>query len=787
LVEWDIFEKAAIEIINISSEDNKTQNDAIKAPINESLYLVAGPGSGKTTVIVLRVLKLIFVDNIDPSQIMVTTFTKKAASELLSRILTWGEILSAKLSEYVEDDDNIINFNSIKIGTLDSIIEEIMRDYRDTGVPKPILIEDFVINALNTNLLWSKYKNKDLQEYLGQLNGKKLNKDDMSPINKLILEIKDKIYYDLIKLDDFESTEEHEGVPILCECILNYKELIEERLLFDFTRLEFEFFEKIKSQEIEYFADLKFILVDEYQDTNYIQEQIYFEIAKYPLDNGGSISIVGDDDQSLYRFRGAIVELFHDFKNRIKDQIGVELEPTYLSKNYRSTDKIVDFCNAFAELDSEYQNARVNGKPPIENARLDSYTNFPVLGMFRENIDDLSKDLAAFIDAIVNEAGYTFSDNDGNEFTIKIDPEGGSAADISLLGGSPKEIDYNGNEKFPLLFRNELNNLNNPIGVFNPRGQGLEKITEIKTLCGLILECIDPDSEIQDNEIKSKNVKNIFNGWRECAIKFINTDPSPKNPTLKKFVTCWQDREPLFQNSWPREVVVIDLVYKLITWIPYLQDDLEGLVYLEGIIRAISQAALFSYSESKITFDNKHPEYEKNSIKYIIKDIFIPIALGSIDIEESLIEETLPPNRLSIMSIHQSKGLQFPLVIVDVGCHIKTDSWMNSNKRFPRYKNGTTEVAMISSVNIEDTFNNCSNNCPSPRSNLNRAFDDIIRQYFVSFSRAQDVLLLIGLNTVRRNFTDHHGNIKRIPNVATGWDRNGTWQWGYDLENLLHI
>lgn len=784
MVGWAEFEKAVIDlIINISDEDNETQNNAIKAPINESLYLVAGPGSGKTTVIVLRVLKLIIVDNIDPADIMVTTFTKKAASELLSRILTWGEILSEEL---LDERKHAINFNSIKIGTLDSIVEEIMRDYRDPGVPKPVLIEDFVMKALNTNLLWGKYENEDLQDYLSQLNGKKIGAN-ISDINENIIEIKDRFYNDLINLEEFKNNETHDGVSILCECILNYTKMIKERLLFDFTRLEFEFFEKIKSQEIDYFKDLKFILVDEYQDTNYLQEQIYFEIAKYPLENGGSISIVGDDDQSLYRFRGATVELFHDFQNRIKDQISIELEPKYLSKNYRSTDNIVDFCNEFVELDYEYQDARVKGKPPIEKSRTGSFTNFPVLGMFRENIEELSEALAAFVDAIVNGDGYTFNDDKGNEFNIRVNPNGGSAADISLLCGSPKETDYNGNKKFPCLLRKELSSLSEPIEVFNPRGQGLEKIYEIKILCGLILECLDPTSEIQDISTNSENVNNILDDWREAAKTYIDTNPLPLDPKLEKFVNYWQTRKPLSQIRWPKEVALIDLVYKLITWIPYLQDDLEGLVYLEAVIRAISQAALFSYSESKITFDKDNPDYETNSIKQIIKDIFIPIALGNIDIEESLIEETLPPNRLSIMSIHQSKGLQFPLVIVDVGCHLKTDSWMTSNKRFPQYKKNTNQVMKLSSVNMENAFFEYSNNDPSPRSNLDKAFDDLIRQYFVAFSRAQDVLLLIGLNSVKRDYTDHYGNVKLLPNIATGWDRNRNWQWGYDLKNLFHI
>ena len=95
MINWNDFERAVISNLNrnISRQSNPNQNDAIQAPLNQSLFIVAGPGSGKTTVIALRVLKLIFVDDIDPSNILVTTFTRKAAGELRSRILGWGDQL----------------------------------------------------------------------------------------------------------------------------------------------------------------------------------------------------------------------------------------------------------------------------------------------------------------------------------------------------------------------------------------------------------------------------------------------------------------------------------------------------------------------------------------------------------------------------------------------------------------------------------------------------------------------------------------------------------------------
>ena len=138
---------------------------AISSPEDQSLFIVAGPGSGKTTVMVLKILKFIFVDGVLPNEIMATTFTRKAARELLSRILSWGDKIKSKLiANYMDKmfageitDDTIIkeinriDFNQIKIGTIDSIADELLRVYRQAGTSQPILIEDFVANSVMIN------------------------------------------------------------------------------------------------------------------------------------------------------------------------------------------------------------------------------------------------------------------------------------------------------------------------------------------------------------------------------------------------------------------------------------------------------------------------------------------------------------------------------------------------------------------------------------------------------------------------------------------------------------
>ena len=784
MINWNDFERAVISNLNrnISRQSNPNQNDAIQAPLNQSLFIVAGPGSGKTTVIALRVLKLIFVDDIDSSNILVTTFTRKAAGELRSRILGWGDQLRRVFMQqsaysHLRSQLRRLNFNRIITGTLDSIAEQILGEDRAPGTPPPIVIEDFVSNALMIRVgLFNhgRHNNRILGNYITDLRGTTSWRLNLSEISATLLEIKDRFYHDRVNINQFRNNSNHPGVPIVCDAISDYEVELRNKLFFDFARLEHEFLTRLRDGTLgRFLQDIRFVLVDEYQDTNLLQEQIYFELTRAALRNGGSITVVGDDDQSLYRFRGATVDLFQAFVPRINVTLGIQPRTIYLSQNYRSTPRIVDFCNNFIALDTRYQGARVQNKPQISPMRSQPYTNYPILGMFRDDVNQLASDLANFIHQVIYGGGVQVQDIQGNQYTIEVAtqrrgrPE--AAGDIVLLCSSPREFDAQGRPRLPRLLRDELGQLSPLIQIFNPRGQNLEMIDDIQILCGLILECIDPNSIVQNSTNLPQVAANMFNTWRRRARNYINSNPYPTSPrSLRDFVNAWQNRRPLGRRTWEREIPLIDLVYKLITWIPNMQNDVEGLVYLEAITRTINQAGLFGNFGGQIIFDQVNPNLEQMSIREALWNIFMPIATGAIEIDEELLE-TLPPDRLNIMSIHQAKGLEFPLVIVDVGSDFRTNHHAHAFKRFPR-NGGKT-------CNMEDELRPFSPLGQPQRAALDRAFDDLIRLYFEAYSRAQDVLLLVGLNSVRNG----------ISNVATGWDRNGNWRWGRGLNNLIHI
>lgn len=800
MISYEEFEDIVVNILKRDISSNHDQKKAILSKANEGLFIVAGPGSGKTTVIVLKILKYIFVDDIKPNEILATTFTRKAADELYSRILGWGDEIKNYLIDNAGDDFNRlieinrIDFNQLTIGTTDSIAQELLRVHKEPGTNQEVVIEQFVAKFAMVKILLkdNRYLDENLRGYLKSFTKKELK--EASQMSEILLEMKNRMYFDQIDFEEFyNSVGENSGAKIALDCIVEFENELKSRNIIDFVMLESKFLDSLRNGKLDVFLDdLKIILIDEYQDTNLIQEEIYFTMAASAIQNGGSISVVGDDDQSLYRFRGATVDLFTNFKQRIKAKLGVDVEEINLRTNYRSSKNIISHCNQFVELDREYQYARVDDKPKIIAPDLEKY-NMPILGMFRNNLQILSQDLSKFINDLINKKETTVKVNrvideqyfteiqkcqtpremikirkeseikarDIDDITIRLDEETGSASDMAILTYSPKEM-RQGNHTLNGHIRQQLQKLKNPIEVFNPRGRDLQEIKEVAIFCGLMLECIDPESKIQnsDKQIPLLGRRNMQR-WRYEAQQFIKLNPEPHEPfNLNTFVIDWQRRNPRGYDKWPQRANLMELAYKLVTWLEYLQDDAEGVVYLEAITQSITQTGFFNKYSANIVFTS--PEEEKASILEAIWNIFLPIATGDVSIDEALLE-TLPENRLNIMSIHQSKGLEFPLVIVDVGSKFKRNDVRTQNQRFPKKEPEYTIM--------EESIRKYSELGESDRSEKDKSFDDLTRLYFVAFSRAENILLLIGLNQAIDGYSFKQKH-QSIPNVALGWSRD---------------
>ena len=292
MISYEEFEDIVVNTLKRNISSNEDQKKAISSHANESLFIVAGPGSGKTTVIVLKILKYIFVDDIAPDEILATTFTRKAANELHSRILSWGDQIKNYLLDNIVEDDPVkemelmdfiekkIDLNKINIGTTDSVAEDLLRIHREPGTNQPLVIEDFVTKSAMTNILLKDniYLNENLKEYLKSFTPKE-KLEEPSKMAEIILNMKNRMYYDQVNFDEiYDKFEEGSGAKLTLNCIKDYEDELKKRNIIDFPMLEFKFLNKLKNHKLDIFLDnIKIILIDEYQDTNLIQEDIYLQ------------------------------------------------------------------------------------------------------------------------------------------------------------------------------------------------------------------------------------------------------------------------------------------------------------------------------------------------------------------------------------------------------------------------------------------------------------------------------------------------------------------------------
>ena len=750
------------------------QRQAIGAPASAPLFIVAGPGTGKTASLTLRILKLILVDGILPGGILATTFTRKAAEELRSRVLGWG----FKILDFLSTDPALtqaqrefvasLDINQVMTGTIDSLSEQLLRLYRAPGTQPPILIDEFVSRTLmlreglfGGRLGPRRDLNAALDAFLLRLHASNGSRYGFHPGAKagLLLQLWERRFQDQVDWGQFQN-----GGPavdavarqLIVDAHGAYEAALRADLMLDFSLLENELLGRLRAGQMTDFTDsLRVVLVDEYQDSNLMQEQLYFELAAAC---GGALCVVGDDDQSLYRFRGATVDLFRDFPSRYQARFGSRPTPVFLTNNYRSSRSIVTFVNGYARLDTGYQQVRVTGKPPLSAPM--GKPGIPVLGMFRSTIDELATDLAHFIHDVFRGPGRAVPGGRISRAT----PPAGDLGDCALLCSSPAERSAGDRERLPLLLRTELGAFQaDPIQVFNPRGEDLATVALVELFGGLLAECLDPGGVIESQTSgifrdQRTNQHAVLARWRQRAVAFALAPSAPAG--LLRFTQGWANRDPSRAGyAWPMRTTAIELIYGLAHFLPALHDDPEGQVYLEAFTRQLQAAAQVGGFGGTVIQDPTNPQLSEASVKELLRDFLAPIADGLVEVDEELVG-TFPRNRLSILSIHQSKGLEFPLTIVDVGADFK-------DLRAPAFKRHPVDGSPAH--RLEDLLRAYSPLGVPARSQVDRAFDDLYRQFFVAFSRPQDVLLLVGVTPTAPG--------GRVPNVATGWDRDGVGRW----------
>ena len=289
--------------MDIFDDLSEKQKEAVQT-IDEDLEIIACAGAGKTGVVTRRIVNILRLKpDIQPENIVAFTFTKKAAEELKSRINEYGKAVLGHTK----------GFAHMYVGTIHGFCIRMLQDY----IPK---FQKFsVLDEIQTKLFVERYYDECGMSDL------ELKKYIETSLFITVMSVLNENWFEKDKWDDKTQ-----------KAFDKYQKKLYEEKKFDYSLIMREMIYQLENNKK--FSKLvcekvKYLTVDEYQDTNPVQEKLIKILKGY----GTNICVVGDDDQTIYQFRGSEPENILSFKERygIKKYI-------VLDKDYRSTAGIVD-------------------------------------------------------------------------------------------------------------------------------------------------------------------------------------------------------------------------------------------------------------------------------------------------------------------------------------------------------------------------------------------------------------------------------------------------------------
>src|SRR5690554_1013345 len=284
---------------------NPQQQAAVQLPPAHALVL-AGAGSGKTRVLITRIAWLVQTGQVNPGSILAVTFTNKSARELLTRLTSLLPI----------------NTRGMWVGTFHGLCNRLLRaHHRDAGLPQTFQILDTQdqLSAIKrllkaANIDDEKFPPRDVQRFI---NGAK--EEGRRPADVEAYDAFNRRMVEIYQL--YQDQCEREGVVDFAELLLRAYELLKNNA----------------PVREHYQRRFRHILIDEFQDTNTLQ----YRWIQLLAGGGAAVFAVGDDDQSIYAFRGANVGNMADFERDYAHGNVIRLE-----QNYRSSGHILDAANA---------------------------------------------------------------------------------------------------------------------------------------------------------------------------------------------------------------------------------------------------------------------------------------------------------------------------------------------------------------------------------------------------------------------------------------------------------
>ncbi|WP_455947807.1 ATP-dependent helicase [Lelliottia jeotgali] len=662
----------------LQSKANPQQLEAILAT-DGPVLIIAGPGSGKTFTLVERIVYLITQKGVAPESLFVVTFTDKAARELITRISNRLTELGIKF-----------NLNEMHLGTFHSICLRLLEDFREfTRLKRSFtLFDQFDQQYFLYQHIKEFRELSDAQLVMGD------GQTGRWAQSENLLKWLNKVSEEALDATTLAAAPEPE-IRALATCFGKYQELLHENNSLDFSGIQYEALQLLEKRP-EVLARLReklsYLMVDEYQDTNTIQERILLLLAGEKK----NLCVVGDDDQGLYRFRGATIRNILEFPTLFGDGPCKQVK---LTVNYRSHPDIIRFYNEWMKEQVWDDGTRVFRFAKQIVPREDDFPDMPTTvrlaaGEDKGETTNWHAEVLAFLHGLKASGKLT----DWNQ--------------VAFLFRSVK------NDKVVALARFlEAEG----VSVFSPRSNMFFEREEIRLMIGALIFLFPQFPKVR---AWAEGVHlDIWNYYDQLCFKhFTDELRKPENKALLDWTRPLAKRHAvLTQNT---DYAFSGLFYQLLQFPLFSRFLTEEVA--QGVNKGRAARNLGTFSKLLTKFEYLHyvsvlnPEWLEKNIRDLFNQFLRFLRDGGIGEYEDE-SEYAPKGCISFLTIHQSKGLEFPVVVC------------GSLEAVPRKQYGALDVLLEDGGYLsKERF--------EPLDHI-KTFD-FWRLYYTAFSRAQNLLVL---------------------------------------------
>lgn len=721
---------------------NENQQKVVEYNGNKPLLVEAGLGSGKTRVIIERVKFLINELKVNPSSLLVITFTRKAANELKDR-------LSEDIPKNIINEMQISTIHSFcldflkKRGNVTNLIDD------DSGEKRRLFIQKYKYKlGFKNEFYLADYQIPSVINKFDEYTTFKVDIDGLIDYIKQTRPI-DKEYVDFVnsfKFFPLKKVRENEKFKKSWynarflqtpKAYVKYLELLDLFNAVDYNTVQIKFLESLKENPETQYTN---ILVDEFQDTDPVQAEI-FEIL---LKNAESFTAVGDVDQSIYSFRGSFRDYFEEFYNKYNAEL------ISLNYNYRSTNNIIRTSEAFIKPQrKEYSKkylvgARNEDKASYILESLDPQEEAQKIFNLIKDLKDNGKirqysDVAILYRSIVSNKNIPFLID---EFKKN---------DISYhISGTEDLIESDEVKSILTLFYYIARKLDHSYGMSNLEKEWLN----LRAFCGIDFipkfrklavetkrylmelqenfenDVLKTEKEVYFELTGKKSRKKKFNGvftrnedvlieiFKRVNKPVVDLDLIEDTGDREFFTELEKLRENVFSSDEEDKLTILEVYYELLNLCGYFDDLVINNGDYELELENLSKISRTIFNYESIISAN-----DVRGLFFFLTNVIEGYGTSSSDVDG-----------VQLMTVHKAKGLEFPVTIVS----------SLSEYNFPLAPRDPMREK--DNINKDDTFYTPNKfleykDC-SEADEVNLGLAEENRVIYVAMTRAQDILVL---------------------------------------------